>query len=261
MELKKKKFNRPFVMSLQLAVIFGGLGIWLLMFFNNGRVTVSLEIIKYLPYLFILLAILLAIFAIKKFKDVGGNFDYNEKGLTNKDTNKSYIFKDLNDLFYLGQNETSKDWYAGIAFRKDVNDTWTPFTKTHYNEKQVIEIEDLYNKARTPEVIQQLSEGKKVEFSYIPLLQSMKNLNMYGLKANLSTKTEPITLTKEELIFRDKKYSLREIEKIGGHTRTLKNGICYVLKTKSGKTIFEFEKFEVMSYQVFISAINKFASN
>ena len=52
MELKKKKFNRPFVMSLQLAVILGGLGIWLLMFFNNGRVTVSLEIIKYLPYLF-----------------------------------------------------------------------------------------------------------------------------------------------------------------------------------------------------------------
>ena len=49
MELKKKKFNRPFVMSLQLAVILGGLGIWLLMFFNNGRVTVSLEIIKYLP--------------------------------------------------------------------------------------------------------------------------------------------------------------------------------------------------------------------
>ena len=47
MELKKKKFNRPFVMSLQLAVILGGLGIWLLMFFNNGRVTVSLEIIKY----------------------------------------------------------------------------------------------------------------------------------------------------------------------------------------------------------------------
>ena len=89
----------------------------------------------------------------------------------------------------------------------------------------------------------------------------MKNLNMYGLKANLSTKTEPITLTKEELIFRDKKYSLREIEKIGEHTRTLKNGICYVLKTKSGKTIFEFEKFEVMSYQVFISAINKFTSN
>ena len=185
------------------------------MFFNNGRVTVSLEIIKYLPYLFILLAILLALFAMKKFKDVGGNFDYNEKGLTNKDTNKSYIFKDLNDLFYLGQNETSKDWYAGIAFRKDVNDAWTPFTKTHYDEKQVIEIEDLYNKARTPEVIQQLSEGKKVDFSYIPLLQSMKNLNMYGLKANLSTKTEPITLTKEELIFRDKKYSLREIEKIG----------------------------------------------
>ena len=33
------------------------------------------------------------------------------------------------------------------------------------------------------------------------------------------------------------------------------------MKTKSGKTIFEFEKFEVMSYQVFISAINKFASN
>ena len=65
MELKKKKFNRPFVMSLQLAVIFGGLGIWLLMFFNNGRVTVSLEIIKYLPYLFILLANLLAINAIK----------------------------------------------------------------------------------------------------------------------------------------------------------------------------------------------------
>ena len=63
MELKKKKFNRPFIMSLQLAVILGGLGIWLLMFFNNGRVTVSLEIIKYLPYLFILLAILLAIFA------------------------------------------------------------------------------------------------------------------------------------------------------------------------------------------------------
>ena len=27
MELKKKKFNRPFIMSLQLAVIFGGLGI------------------------------------------------------------------------------------------------------------------------------------------------------------------------------------------------------------------------------------------
>ena len=67
MELKKKKFNRPFVMSLQLAVILGGLGIWLLMFFNNGRVTVSLEIIKYLPYLFILLAILLVLFAIKKF--------------------------------------------------------------------------------------------------------------------------------------------------------------------------------------------------
>ncbi|MFZ2941779.1 MAG: hypothetical protein WA024_07130, partial [Leptotrichiaceae bacterium] len=144
---------------------------------------------------------------------------------------------------------------------KDVNDTWTPFTKTHYDEKQVIEIEELYNKARTPEVIQQLSEGKKVDFSYIPLLQSMKNNNMYGLKANLSTKTEPITLTKEELIFRDKKYSLREIEKIGDRTRTLKNGICYVLKTKSGKTIFEFEKFEVMSYQVFISAINKFTSN
>ena len=76
MELKKKKFNRPFVMSLQLAVILGGLGIWLLMFFNNGRVTVSLEIIKYLPYLFILLAILLVLFAITKFKDVGGNFDY-----------------------------------------------------------------------------------------------------------------------------------------------------------------------------------------
>lgn len=53
-------------MSLQLAVILGGLGIWLLMFFNNGRVTVSLEIIKYLPYLFILLAILLVLFAIEK---------------------------------------------------------------------------------------------------------------------------------------------------------------------------------------------------
>ena len=80
MELKKKKFNRPFVMSLQLAVILGGLGIWLLMFFNNGRVTVSLEIIKYLPYLFILLAILLVLFAINKFKDVGENFDNNKKG-------------------------------------------------------------------------------------------------------------------------------------------------------------------------------------
>ena len=122
-------------------------------------------------------------------------------------------------------------------------------------------MEALYNKARAIEVIQELNEGRAVNFSFIPYLQSIKNDNYYGLKANLSVKTELITVTKEEITFRGKKYLLKDINKIGDRTRTLKNGICYVLKTKSGKIIFEFEKFDVMSYQVFISAINKFTSD
>ena len=84
---------------------------------------------------------------------------------------------------------------------------------------------------------------------------------MYGLKENLSTKTETITLTKEKLIFRDKKYSLRDIDKIGDRTRKIKNEICYVLKTKSGKTILHFEQFDVMRNKKNNTTINKLASN
>ena len=47
-----------------------------------------------------------------------------------------------------------------------------------------------------------------------------ESTEIYSLIKNCETLQRTITLTKEELIFRDKKYSLREIEKIGGHTRT-----------------------------------------
>ena len=100
MELNKKKVNTSFLFAIQLVVIFEVLGIWLLILFNNGKMTVSSEMVKYVPYIFILLGILFAVVAIKKSKEVAGNFDYNEIGFTNKDTNKSYAFKDLNDLFY-----------------------------------------------------------------------------------------------------------------------------------------------------------------
>ena len=110
-------------------------------------------------------------------------------------------------------------------------------------------------------VISELEKEKSAQTKESKTESTIEKKLEIAMKNNFSKEELYNILTKEELIFRDKKYSLREIEKIGDRTRTLKNGICYVLKTKSGKTIFEFEKFEVMSYQVFISAINKFTSN
>ena len=258
-KLKARKINQNFVSSMAMFVLLLTVGIWL--YINNDNTTFTIGAIKYLPHVFIFLSFLVLLFGLKSRNIKGGNFSYDEKGIKNQDTFDTITFKDCNDLFYVGQDKSSfdMDWYAGIAFRRVDDNTFTVFTRRYYDATQIGEIESLYNNARTAEVIKQLAEGKTVNFSFIPMLESLKNNNLYGLKANLNVKSEPIQLTQTELTFRNKKYLLKDIAKIGERkVIPFKDGQYYTLKTKSGETLFDFEKFNLMSYEVFIHAVNEF---
>lgn len=254
--LKKKKINQNFIAAVFLSLIFGILGLWLLMKFNSGSITVSDEKVKLFPYVSIVISGLFLLLALKKRKNKSGNFTYNDEGFTDLDTNQNYLWKDFSDLYFVGGIVDNIESYGGIAFRKTQNDSWIVFTQKEFALKQLQEMVSKFNKAKTEDVLRQIEAGKTAVFNYLPNLQDTKNYAFTGLAVNLMVKTKPIEINKEALTIKDKKYSISNISEIGKREWSALEGGGYYLKTKQDENLLHFKRTNLMSYDVFVEVIN-----
>lgn len=254
--LKRKKINQDFIGALVLSLIFGFLGFWLLMKFNSGSITVSDEKVKLFPYVSIVISCLFLLLALKKRKRNSGNFTYNDEGFTNLDTSQNYLWKDLSDLYFVGSSIDSIELYGGIAFRKTQNDSWIAFTQKEFALKQLQDMVSKFNKAKTEEVLRQIEAGKTAVFNYLPNLEDVKNDSLKGLAINLSVKTKPIEISKEELKLKDKKHPIANISEIGKREWSALEGQGYYLKTKQDEKLLHFKRTNLMNYDVFVDVIN-----
>lgn len=251
--LKKKKNNQRAIGGTALAVLCFGVGIWLFTLRNSMQKPIPI-FITLLPWLLFLLG-LVGIIASRKSLLKNDSYTYNETQIIHQNTNESYNWKDFSDIYTYAVN-LDNGKFGGLAFRKSTSDTWLNFEGVFYDYEHQERMLELSTKARTKEALYLINNGQTLMFSYIPFTQ--------GLKANFTTahlnvKTDPIYLNKDEVTFQNKKYHVKDLQAIDKETKTFINGRTYRLLTKSNDKILDFEKFTLMSCEVFRNVINELA--
>jgi len=203
-------------------------------------------------YLVLLPFVAIAGFSFYKMKNQSqlASLHLTQVSVTNLKTNQTILWKNLGDLYFFSSGNVI-GLANNLAYRTSGNETFEKITAVEYNIKDLETFENFHCQPRTLEVLNQIQNGKTVAFSYLPNNTLKQGFNLVESQF-LNFDSDEILLNNKELIYKNKTYSLPDLSVIG-----LGNSGKYQLKTKQGMAIFEFNKLNFISSEVFRNVVNQ----